>query len=381
MMQRTYFLNLLSKAFEIHPIVVLLGPRQCGKTTLAKQFEIGDRAGFSEAHYFDLEKPTDLGRLANPYLYLSQLKGLIILDEIQTQPSLFPILRSLADEASVDRKFLLLGSASTVLIQNVSESLAGRVNYFELSPFSLQEVGEKNLDKLWLVGGFPRAFLSSNFETSFSWLEAYIRSFLEQDIPNLGIRIPAAELRRFWLMLTHNHAQIFNASELGKSLGLNHKTIRNYLDILTGTFMIRELPAWHENISKRQVKSPKIYFRDTGILHSFLGVNSNLELHGHIKCGASWEGFALEQVIKGQGARMGEYYFWSTQHGAELDLLILKNGKRFGYEFKFSEAPKVTKSMRVALEDLKLDRLEIIYPGPHTYVLDEKIQVRSLQNL
>lgn len=379
-MERKFYSDLLANAFQIHPIVALLGPRQCGKTTLARQFELANSSQFSETHYFDLEKPTDLGRLTNPYLSLSQLKGLIILDEIQTQPQLFPILRSLADESGLDRKFLILGSASPQLIQKASESLAGRVNYFELSPFSLKEVGAENLDKLWLLGGFPRAFLSSDLDSGFVWLDAYIRSFLEQDIPNLGIRIPAAELRRFWLMLTHNHAQIFNASELGKSLGLNHKTIRNYLDILTGTFMVRELPAWHENISKRQVKSPKIYFRDSGILHSLLGINSQVSLHSHIKCGASWEGFALEEIIQQHQAKSGECYFWSTQHGAELDLLILKKGKRFGYEFKFSESPKTTKSMHIAIQDLGLDHLTIIYPGPHTYPLDEKITVKSLQD-
>ncbi len=375
-MRRLSYQHAVSQAFKTHPIVAILGPRQCGKTTIAKQYQ---QEYSGPSHYFDLEKPTDMGRLTNPYLYLSGLEGLIIIDEIQFQPQLFPILRVLADEAEEKRQFLILGSASRVLIDNAAESLAGRVNYLELTPFSLGEVGEEWCDRLWLRGGFPRSFLSLNDQNSFTWLDAYIRSFLEQDIPNLGIRIPAAELRRFWLMLTHNHAQIFNASDLGRSLGLNHKTIRHYLDILTGTFMIRELPAWHENISKRQVKSPKIYFRDSGILHALLGVHSLDLLHAHMKLGASWEGFALEQVIHFEHAKSEECYFWATHSEAELDLLILKQGQRLGYEFKFSETPQLTKSMRIALDDLKLDALTIVYPGPHDYPLDEKIKVRSLQ--
>ncbi len=377
-MNRTDFEILLKSAFNTHPVVALLGPRQCGKTTLAQHY-IKDQD--VPAHYFDLEKPTDVGRLINPYLYLSSLQGLIVIDEIQRMPELFPILRVLADEANGLRQFLILGSASRILIQNASESLAGRVRYIELTPFSLQEVGQKNLNPLWLRGGFPPSFLSRNDSDSFIWREEYIRTFLEQDIPQLGITVPAQELRRFWMMLTHNHAQIFNASELGRSLGLNHKTIRGYLDILVGTFMIRELPSWHENISKRQVKAPKIYFRDSGIFHALLGLRSMDMLHQHVKLGASWEGFALEQVIHFENVKTEDCYFWATHSDAELDLLILKDGKRLGYEFKFSEVPKISKSMRIAQEDLKLDALTIIYPGSHDYPLEKNIQVKSIAGL
>ena len=376
-MNRTLACLEIAAAFKIHPVVALLGPRQCGKTTLARQYQ----ASISlQTHYFDLEKPTDLGRLTNPYLYLSSLEGLIIIDEIQFQPHLFPILRVLADESAGRRQFLILGSASQSLIQNASESLAGRIRYLELTPFTLLETGITALNRLWLRGGFPRSFLSETDGDSVIWRESYIRSFLEQDIPNLGIRIPAPELRRFWMMLTHNHAQIFNASELGRSLGLNHKTVRHYLDILTGTFMVRELPAWFENISKRQVKSPKIYFRDSGILHTLLSVTTPESLHAHLKLGASWEGFALEQVIQAEGVGPESCYFWATHNDAELDLLIFKGGKRLGYEFKFSETPKTTKSMRSALDNLKLDSLTIVYPGNEDYPLDTNIHVRSLRS-
>ncbi len=248
----------------------------------------------------------------------------------------------------------------------------------ELTPFTLGEVEPTQLNALWLRGGFPRSFLSPTDETSLIWREEYIRTFLEQDIPQLGIRVPAQELRRFWLMLTHNHAQLFNASELGRSLGLNHKLVRNYLDILVGTFMIRELPAWHANISKRQVKAPKIYFRDSGVLHALLGLSSFDSLYTHMKIGASWEGFALEQVIGQEQAKAEEFYFWATHAEAELDLLILKHGKRLGFEFKFTETPKFTKSMRIALDDLQLDQLTIIYPGDFDYPLAERVQVKSL---
>jgi len=378
-MNRTHYIKRIEKAFKTHQIVALLGPRQCGKTTLANQYILNNEylPGKSK-NYFDLEKNSDLARLINPQLALESLEGLIVIDEIQRAPELFPTIRVLADQIKTQR-YLILGSASRDLIQQSSETLAGRIQYIEITPFSY--VDTHQINPLWIRGGFPLSYLSTNEEDSYVWRREYIQTFLERDIPNLGIKISPIALRRFWMMIAHYHGNIFNASEIGKSLGLNHKTIRHYADILVGTFMLREIPAWFENISKRQVKSPKIYFRDSGILHNLLNISNEENLYHHPKLGASWEGFALEAIIRHNAATEGEYYFWATQGEAELDLLIIKNGKRLGFECKYTDKPKTTKSMHMAIKDLNLDKLFIIFPGKEEqFALSEVISAVGLEN-
>lgn len=359
-MERYQYLDKIKAAFEVTPIVALLGPRQCGKTTLAKQYVQG-----SPENYFDLEDPDDLIRLENSKLTLSRLKNLITLDEIQRLPEIFPLLRVLVDNKKLDQKYLILGSASRELIRQSSETLAGRISYIELTPFNSREVD--NLNQLWLRGGFPRSYLANNQTISYAWRKEYIRTYLEQDIQMMGIQVSPENLRRFWMMLVHYHGNIFNASEIGRSLNLSHTTAKNYLDILSHTFMIRELKPWFENIGKRQVKSSKIYFRDSGIMHALLGISDESSLMLNPKLGASWEGFALEEIIRFIGADPLDCYFWATQANAELDLLVHQDGKRLGFEFKYSDMPQMTKSMHIALEDLKLDQLIVIYPGDKSY--------------
>lgn len=368
-MKRDAYIQRLGDAFRTSPVVAILGPRQAGKTTLARDYFL--REGGEAVCYFDLENPLDLARLKDPMLALENLTGLIVIDEVQRFPDLFPILRVLVDQKK-ERQFLILGSASRELISQSSESLAGRIHYVELMPFSADET--KELDKLWLCGGFPPAYLAETIEDSRRWRDDYIKTFLEQDIPNLGIKIPARNLQRFWMMLTHYHGQLFNASALGNSLDLSHNTVKKYLDILTGTFMVRQLQPWHENISKRQVKSTKIYFRDSGIYHSLLDINNMQELLMTPRLGASWEGFALESVIRHLGVDRRNCYFWATHNKAELDLLIVKGAKRIGFEFKHSKAPSLTTSMRIVMEDLRLDQLTVIYLGDKIFKLAEKIE-------
>lgn len=373
-MLRNKYLDDILQAFDVHQVVALLGPRQCGKTTLAKQY-LQERESTAAQNIFDCEQPSSLARLQNPELALSELEGLIVIDEIQLVPELFSVLRVLVDN-NPSQKFLILGSASRDLIRQSAQTLAGRVQYIEIMPFSLNEVGE--LKKLWWRGGFPRAYLNANDKAARQWLLSYIRTYLERDIPNLGFNIPAHSMRKFWLMLTHVHGNILNASELGRSLGIADTTVKRYLDILSGTFMVRQLQPWHENINKRQVKAPKIYFRDSGIYHVLLDVPDADSLQLHPKLGASWEGFALEEVIKAHHASVEECYFWSVHQQCELDLLIVKDGKRYGYEFKYSDKPTVTKSMNKVLELLKLDNLTVIYPGKHEFSLTDTIRVKSL---
>ena len=371
MILRKKYIQKLDAAFRRSPVISLLGPRQCGKTTLARLF--GDK---HKASYFDLESIPDQRRLQNPELMLNSLSGLVILDEIQLMPEFFSVLRVLVDRPNNQTKFLILGSASPHIIKNVSETLAGRTEFIELSGFNIEETGKETLEIRWLRGGFPLSFLARSNQDSQSWRENFIRIFLERDIPQLGISIPAKAMRRFWTMLAHYHGQTLNASELGRSLGLSDKTIKSYLDILTGTFMVRQLQPWHENISKRQVKAPKIYFRDSGILHSLLDIPDRHYLMGHPRLGASWEGFALEQILQIIGPT--EPYCWSTYSGAKVDLFFSKEGKRYGVEFKFNEAPKISKSMHIALADLGLSHLYVIYPGKESYPVAENISVVSL---
>ncbi|MBS0629696.1 MAG: ATP-binding protein [Verrucomicrobia bacterium] len=377
-MKRPKYLKDIEMHFRVHSACAILGPRQVGKTTLAKMFLEKDSPG--NFYFFDLENPEDLARLENPMLALSKLTStLIVIDEIQRAPEIFPIIRVLIDDKQKKQKFLILGSASRELIRQSSESLAGRIGYMELMPFSLDEV-DHDIDRLWVRGGFPLSYLANHDEESLLWRQSYISTFLERDIPNLGFQIPPQQMRRFWLMLVHYHGQIFNTHELGKSLGISDHMVRKYLDILAGTFMVRILLPWHENLGKRQIKSPKIYFRDSGILHALVGIRNRKEMEIYPKMGSFWEGFALEEIIRQTGASAEECYFWGTHGNAELDLLIMKNGKRIGYEFKYVDAPRITSSMRIACEDLKLDHLYVIYPGSSTFPLSEKITARALSS-
>jgi predicted AAA+ superfamily ATPase len=359
-MNRPRGLKQLHSSFKVHPVVGLLGPRQCGKFTLARL--LASEHSKEPVTLFDLEDPTDLARLEQPKLALQDLRGWIIIDEIQKCPELFPLLRVLADRPGELAKFLVLGSASRDLIQQSSETLAGRIGYIELTPFESREVPDLEKE-LWIRGGFPRSELAPDEASSFDWRKNYIATYLERDLPQLGITVPALTMRRFWMMLTHYHGQIFNASALAGSLGLSDKTVKRYLDILSGTFMARQLAAWSENIGKRQVKSPKIYFRDSGILHCLMSISNESELLSHPRLGASWEGFALEEVIRRLGLAPEECFFWCVPEQAEWDLLVFKGGKKLGFEFKFADAPHLTKSMTQAAEPLKLDELTVIFPG------------------
>lgn len=371
---RPDYLKQLSTALRRSPVVAILGPRQCGKTTIARRFESSE-----SIEYFDLESQPDLQRLQNPELVLGPLQGIVILDEIQRMPFLFSTLRVLVDRPETTARFLILGSASPELVKNVSETLAGRVEFIQLSGFDIRETGSDRWQSLWLRGGFPRSFLADSDDDSFAWREGFIQTFLERDIPQLGITIPSTAMRRFWTMLAHYHGQLWNASELARSMGLTDKTVRSYLDILTGTFMIYQLQPWHENIGKRQVKSPKIYFRDTGLLHGLLSIVDMHSLYGHPRVGASWEGFALSQFL--QIVRPVQPFFWSSYSGADLDLLFFHRGRRYGVEFKFNEAPKATKSMRIALSDLNLEHLWIIFPGARPFPIDDKLSTWPLRHI
>ena len=377
-MDRPYYLNKIKTLHKEFPAVCLLGPRQVGKTTIARFYAEKVKNQFSAIHIFDLENPQDLEALGQPQLALSKLDGLIIIDEIQRQKELFSLLRVLIDVPQQNRRWLILGSASHELLQQSSETLAGRIAYLEVQPFAITEVNES--EQLWLRGGFPRSYLAGSVETSFEWRMQFIKTFLEQDIPNLGIRIAPLNLRRFWMMLAHYHGNILNAEELSRSLGINNKSVRYYLDILTYTFMQRQLqPSW-ENINKQQIKSPKIYFRDSGLLHYLLNIQDQQDLWRNPKLGASWEGFALEEIIRCLRVDSENCYFWSTYQEAELDLLIFHKGKRLGFEFKYMDAPKLTKSMQIACDDLKLDELIVIYPGIREYSLTKNIRVINLMD-
>jgi predicted AAA+ superfamily ATPase len=352
-------------------VVALLGPRQCGKTTLARQFVPPD-----SLNYFDLEDPRSLARLSEPDIALRPLKKLVVIDEIQRRPDLFPLLRVLADRTPLPARFLILGSASEDLLQQSSETLAGRLETVPLEGFRLSDLGASAQNRHWLRGGFPLAYTARRESDSVSWRRQFLQTFLERDMPQLGVQIPAIALRRFWNMVAHYHGQIWNAAELARALAVNEATVRRYLDLMTGVFMVRQLPPWFENLGKRQVKSPKVYVRDSGLLHSLLGITNRLDLENHPKVGASWEGYAVEEVLK--SFRPDEAYYWATYNGAELDLLLFKDGRRIGIECKRADAPELTRSMRSALADLKLDYLYVWYPGDKTYALGKKVEVVPL---
>jgi predicted AAA+ superfamily ATPase len=371
MIQRSALLDQVRTALKRSRVVALLGPRQSGKTTLARQL-----ANEQGGTLFDLENPTDLARLAAPQLALEGLSGLVVLDEIQLRPDLLPLLRVLADRVPLPAKFLILGSASPDLIRGSSESLAGRVEFVDVGGFDLGETGAGNPQSLWLRGGFPLSWLASNDTDSLAWRQGFIRTFLERDIGAFGIGTPPEALRRLWQMLAHYHGGVWNASEFGRALGIASPSAKRHLDILTGTFMARLLPPWFENLGKRLVRQPKVYIRDSGILHALLGLATLDEVRGHPKCGASWEGFCIEQILSVTGGR--DAYFWATHAGAELDLMVVRGSMRIGFEFKYGDAPRPSKSMHVALEDLRLDELHVVYPGNTSYPLADRLFASSL---
>ena len=379
--QRVALQKRVTNFLRLFKVAALVGPRQSGKTTLARQIAAATKDFPAERNYFDLEDPAHLDRLANPKLALAGLRGLVVIDEIQRRPDLFPFLRVLADRPQTPAQFLILGSASRDLIRQGSETLAGRIGFVEVTPFTLGEVGVAEAAKLWLRGGFPLSFLAAQEADSAQWREFYIRTFLERDIPALGIQIPPPALRRFWMMLAHYHGQVFNASDLGRSLNVADTTARRYLDALVGTLMVRRLSPWFENIGKRQVKTPKIYFRDSGLLHRLAGVNDAGQLHTWPRLGASWEGFALEEIIRLADASEEEAYFWSVLSQGELDLMIVKDGQRRGFEFKYADSPKLTPACHMALEHLKLDQLTLVCPGDAAYELDGRARVCGLSRL
>lgn len=357
---------------KLFPVTGILGPRQCGKTTISKEF--------NHDHYFDLENPRDLARLDQPQLALEDLKGLIVIDEIQRKPDLFPLMRYLVDNQP-RQKYLILGSASRDLIQQSSESLAGRIAYYHLGGFSPGDIGKNNMASLWLRGGFPLSFLPKTDKQSMKWRQNYITTFLERDIPMLGINIPANTLRRFWTMLSHYHGQLINYTELGRNFGISDMTVRKYIDILEGTFMLRTLQPWYVNTGKRLVKRPKLYLKDSGIFHALMSVNTMDQLYTHNKLGASWEGFALERLCRSIGKQPQEFYFWATHAGAELDIFWQEGGKNWGAEFKYEDAPRLTKSMKIAASDLETEHLWVVYPGNKKYKLSEKITAFPLESV
>ena len=372
--ERTTLAGLLTR----YPVVGIVGARQVGKTTLAGYLRRGMRP---PPAYFDLENPEHLARLSDPMLALKGLKGLIVIDEVQRKPELFNVLRVLADRRPLSAKFLILGSASPELIRQGSETLAGRIQYHELQGFALDEVGMQHADRLWLRGGFPRSFLASSSTASAEWRRGFIKTFLERDLPQLGVNIRSATLRRFWMMLAHYHGQVWNSAEFARSFGVADTTVRNYLDLLTSALVVRQIPAWHENIRKRQVKAPKVFIADSGLLHTLLNLQTMTDLEGHPKVGASWEGFAIGQVMRQLRVRPDECYFWATHAGAELDLFVVRGRRRIGVEIKRTGSPRLTPSMRSALSDLRLQRLYVIHAGEDTFRLHRYVEAIALSRL
>lgn len=377
MIERPGLLKTLSALLRRHRVVGIIGARQVGKTTLARMLA----RRLSGAACFDLEDPRDEARLSDPMLALQDLRGLVVIDEIQRQPGLFTSLRVLADRPRHAARFLVLGSASPALLRQGSESLAGRIYYLQMGGFSLDEVGVKNAERLWLRGGLPRSYLARTQAESHEWRMGFIRTFLERDLPQLGIGVSSTAMRRFWTMLAHYHGQVWNASEFARSFGVSDTTARGYLDRLSAALVVRQLHPWHENISKRQVKAPKVYIADSGLLHALLNLRSISDLAGHPKVGASWEGFVIDQIVRCRGIEPEECFFWATHTGAELDLLIARGRSRLGFEVKRTVSPQVTPSMRTAVETLKLDRLDVIHAGEESFPLDKKIRAVAFSRL
>ena len=374
MIERTRLAAAARDALSRSPVVVLSGSRQCGKTTLARQFLSPD-----SVNYFDLEDPRSLARLDEPMTALEPLEGLVVIDEVQRRPDLFPLLRVLADRRPMSAHFLILGSASGQLEHQSSESLAGRVERISMDGFGLEEVGSESLAQLWRRGGYPPSFLAENEELSLRWREEFIQTLLDRDLPQWGVRIPAVSLRRFWTMLAHYHGQTWSAADPARALGVAESTVRRYLDVLTDAFMVRQLQPYHANLRKRQVKAPKVYIRDSGLLHALLGIETEKDLLGHPRLGASWEGFATEQVLVTEPHT--EAFFWATHQGAEIDLVLRRRSGLFGVECKRADAPKMTPSIRFALEDLGLERIAILYPGTKRYPLSERVEAVPLREL
>ena len=378
MIERVEHVRAVLERLRTFPVVGILGARQIGKTTLGSQTL---RAYGGTGHVFDLESPPDLARLDDAHLALSGLRGLVVIDEVQRRPDLFPLLRVLADRKPRRTRFLVLGSASPDLLRQTSETLAGRISYHVLPGLSLAEVGAENRDRLWLRGGFPLSYLARSQRQSALWRSSFVQTFLERDLPQLGIRISAPTLRRFWTMLAHWHGQVWNGSELGRSFGVSDTTVRRYLDLLTSALVVRQVQPWHANISKRQVKSPKVYLRDSGLLHSLLRIESLRDLESHPKLGASWEGFLLEQVLALLGHSDLDVHFWATHTGADLDLLVQKGRRRIGFEFKRTSSPRTTPSMRSALADLALDELIVVHAGEATFDLGDRVRAVAAARL
>jgi predicted AAA+ superfamily ATPase len=371
-------LERLGWLLEHFPVVAILGARQVGKTTLAQEYAATFKG---PVHHFDLEDPDDLARLAEPMLALRDLSGLVVLDEVQRLPDLFPVLRVLVDRPGIATRFLVLGSASPELWRQTSESLAGRIASLRLRGFTLEEVGVEALARLWLRGGFPRSFLAASEEASVEWRRTFVRAYLERDVPQLGFRVPAPMLHRFWTMIAHYHGQTWNGAELARAFGMSESTVRRYLDLLTAVLVLRQIPPWHANVAKRQVKSPKVYVEDSGLLHALLGLEDSEALAGHPKVGASWEGFCLGEVVDRLGAREEECYHWATHAGASMDLLVVRGRHRIGFEFKRTAAPRITPSMRAALTDLHLDHLDVVHAGQDTFPLGERIRAVAARRL
>ncbi len=376
MFPRDNLLAELQRALRRAPVTVLLGPRQCGKTTLARTIAAANR----RCTWFDLEDPETPLRADVAKQVLAPLRGLVVIDECQREPALLPLLRVLADRRPTPARFLLLGSASPLLVRGAAETLAGRVTHCEMAGFDLSEVPAARQSALWLRGGFPRSFLARSERDSFAWRGDFVQSFLERDLPQLGVRVPAAALRRFWTMLAHHHGGIWNAAELARSMGTGEAAVRHHVDVLTGAFVVRQLAPWAANVGKRLVKAPKVYVRDSGLLHYFLGIRDRLGLLAHPGLGASWEGLVVDQVIRRLSAER-DAFFYRTHAGAELDLLIVRGSRRFGFEAKYGDTPTITKSMRVAQQDLQLEHLWVVHPGERSLPLGDGISSLALRDL
>jgi predicted AAA+ superfamily ATPase len=374
MIERNRLLSSIRAALARSPVVVLSGPRQCGKTTLARELLPPD-----SANYFDLENPQSLAALDEPMTALEPLEGLVVIDEIQRRPELFPLLRVLVDRRPLPARFLILGSASGQLERQSSESLAGRVARISMDGFALEEVGAEPLPSLWRRGGYPLSFLAESEELSVLWREDFVRTLLERDLPQWGVRVPTVSLRRFWTMLAHYHGQTWSAADPARALGVAESTVRRYLDVLSDALVVRQLQPYHANVKKRQVKAPKVYVRDSGLLHTLLGIENDKDLLSHPRLGASWEGFAIEQVLATEPH--SEAFFWATHQGAEIDLVLRQGTKLLGVECKRADAPKMTRSIRIALEDLGLERVVILYPGSKRYPLSETVEAVPLAEL